>query len=310
MSLIPKSRPVISWTLLIAFANGCSLAPSMGMRPSPPGAAFSQEVLDGCAKRHGSPGQVYIQCLDFYSVVEWGNNLGEAYRSRATINEWSIYFAGTLGLASLAAVAGIAAAGHGASDAVKIIPIAGGFTSGFFALLDNKAKAAAYTDAANEIGLARNAAIEKTKGLSPAYDDARIALYEGITNAENKLETKRSSFAAAAAERKEELEKLQQEVAKAKINAAEAKELKPKEIAKGTKGGDPITLTTVKIDLTAFDWKKDFKVQVGSKAGTIVSVGFDSVTFTAPDQDATGDYNVVLQIRDRPVPPPLSLTYK
>jgi hypothetical protein len=307
--MIRGCRKVSSSIILLVFANGCSLAPSMGMRPTAPGAAFSDEVLKGCQDRHPSKDAVYLACLEFWPVYEWGNQLKEAYRSRATLNEWSIYFAGTLGLASLAAVAGIAAVGHGASDSVKIIPIAGGFTSGFFALLDNKARAAAYTEAANEIGLALNGAIEKTKGPSRPYDEARISLYQGIINAENKLETKRSSLAAAAAERKEEIEKLQQEAARAKINAAEAKGLDP---ATNAKGGDLIKLTIGKIDLTEFDWKKDFKVQVGSKDATkeIVSVGFDTVTFRAPVQDAAGPYDVILQIRDRPVPPPQKLIYE
>jgi hypothetical protein len=96
------------------------------------------------------------------------------------MNEWSIYFAGTLALASLAVVGGIAATGHGVSDALAIIPIVGGFTSGFFALLDNKAKAAAYTEAANEIGISLAAAMTNLSDDKPRYRETRATLYEGV----------------------------------------------------------------------------------------------------------------------------------
>jgi hypothetical protein len=208
--------------ILIFFINGCTMAPSMGIRPNPPGGAFSQEVLDGCAKRHPDQDkELYPQCIDFYSVVQWANQLSEAYRSRATMNEWSIYFSGTLALASLAAVAGIAATGHGASDALAMIPIVGGFTSGFFALLDNKAKAAAYTEAANEIGVALGTAMTNVTDERPRYSTSRAILYQDIVRAINKLETQRSTLAAAAAEKRVDTERLQNEATRAKINAAE-----------------------------------------------------------------------------------------
>jgi hypothetical protein len=302
----PKFRP-IAIGLLVVFVNGCTLAPSMGIRPEPPGGAFSQEVLDGCAKRHpGTDKNVYPQCLDFYSVVHWANQLSEAYRSRATMNEWSIYFAGTLALASLAAVGGIAATGHGASDALAIIPIVGGFTSGFFALLDNKAKAAAYTEAANEIGISLAAAMTNLSDDKPRYRETRATLYEGVVKAINKLETQRSTLAAAAAEKRVETEKLQNEAARARINAAESKELTPAHTE--TVAGDLVVLTVRKIDLTEFD-QKDIKLLVDEKAANIVAVGFDTVTFQAPAA-TSGDHLVMLQIKGRSIPLPLKLKYK
>jgi hypothetical protein len=276
----------------------------MGIRPNPPGGAFSQEVLDSCAKRHSSEDKdLYPQCLDFYSVVQWANQLTEAYRSRATMNEWSIYFAGTLALASLAAVAGIAATGHGGSDALAIIPIVGGFTSGFFALLDNKAKAAAYTEAANEIGVALGAAMTNLTDDKPRYSTTRATLYQDIVRATNKLETQRSTLAAAAAEKRVDTERLQNEATRARINAAESEKLEPTQTSKGKL----VKLTVRKIDLSEFD-EKDIKVSVDGKPSEIVVVGFDTVTFRAPDVPS-GEHHVTLQIRGRSIAPPLPLKY-
>jgi hypothetical protein len=218
------------------------------------------------------------------------------------MNEWSIYLAGTLALASLAAVAGIAATGHGASDALAIIPIVGGFTSGFFALLDNKAKAAAYTDAANEIGVALATAMTNvTDGAR--YSASRAILYRDIVKAINKLETQRTTLATAAAEKRVDTERLQNEATRAKINAAESKELDPAQTARG----NLVKLTVRKIDLSEFD-QKDIKVLVDEKPAEIVAVGFDTVTFLAPDAPS-GDHLVTLQIRGRSIAPPLPLKY-
>jgi hypothetical protein len=219
------------------------------------------------------------------------------------MNEWSVYFAGTLALASLAAVAGIAATGHGGSDALAIIPIVGGFTSGFFALLDNKAKAAAYTEAANEIGVALGAAMTNLTDDKPRYSTTRATLYQDIVRATNKLETQRSTLAAAAAEKRVDTERLQNEATRARINAAESEKLEPTQ----TSTGKLVKLTVRKIDLSEFD-EKDIKVSVDGKPSEIVVVGFDTVTFRAPNVPS-GEHHVTLQIRGRSIAPPLPLKY-
>ena len=289
--------------LIVTLSAGCSTLRSMGVRPNAPGGAFSDDVLNKCERLHPTKDASYRECLEYQAVVEWGEGLYEAYKSRATLNEWFIYFAGTIALASLAATAGVAAAGHGGSEALKYIPIAGGFTSGFFALMDNKAKAAAYIDAANETLSALGEA-DKMIGASSdtrAYGPARAYLYDKIVKATNKLEESRYTLAAAAAERKAELEKLQGEVVKTKIDAGETQKVTVVTGATTTKAGDIITLTTSKIDLTAFKWPDDFKILVGGQEAKLISRSFDSVTFEA-SKLSPGAHTVELRLKDRAVP--------
>lgn len=241
------SRLIISWTLLAFFGSGCSLA-NLGVRPDNPGLTFSPEVLTRCENLHPGKTGLYPGCLEFYDVIEWGNHLEEAYRSRATLNEWWIYFAGTLGLASLGATGGIAATGHGAAEAAKIIPIGGGFLSGFMGLLNNSAKAQAYTEAANAISEALAEAAENVSGNSPPYKTAKATLYKKIAKAKNDLEIKRSEGASAAANKQttEELQKVRTDVEQLRLDLAlrdsTVAGIDPTTVSPGAAGDVPIKI--------------------------------------------------------------------
>jgi hypothetical protein len=136
---------------------------------------------------------VRANCLFFFNVYEWGEELSEAYRTRATWNEWGFTAAGVTALAIVGSLTGLAAFGLAGSDAAKILPLAGGFVGGAAALWDNKARAAAYTVAANKIDTALAAAKD---GLSSDTYRAKAGeLQKAITSAKIELETKRSEFA-------------------------------------------------------------------------------------------------------------------
>jgi hypothetical protein len=274
----------------------------MGVRPDGPSGDFTTGVLNKCGKIHPATDSRYRECLEYEAVVEWAEGLYESYTSRASMNEWFIYFAGTVALASLASIAGIAASGHGGSDAVKIIPIVGGFTSGFFGLLDNKSKAEAYINAAKEIRAALGDANTAIKDPidSRNYGPARAALYNRIAKATNTLEEQRYTLAAAAAERRKEVEKLQGEIVNTKIDSAETQKLN---VAGGSnvKEGEIVTLTVSKILLTDFKWPDDFKILVGSQEAKLISRSSDSVTFASP-KNSPGVYAVDLKLKERSVP--------
>lgn len=186
----------ISGVLVLSFSPGCvsTSIPTLGVRPNQPNLEYSEAVVNRC-KREVAPetSSAYADCLYFYNVFEWGQDLSEAYRTRATLNEWGVMAAGIIALAVVGSLTGLAAFNQAGSDAAKIIPLAGAFTAGAAALWDNKGRASAYTLAANAIDTALSAA---GKDLTKAnYTRNAETLHQAITKAKNELETKRSEFA-------------------------------------------------------------------------------------------------------------------
>ena len=197
-------------------SSGAAFWTYAGIHSDPPSAGvYSKAVKDRCREMVGTAdadAATLRACYEYREVWKWGVDLEETYRARATMNRWFVYLAGTLALASLGTVSGLAAVGSGASDAAKLIPIAGGFAGGFFGLLNNDEKAAAYTVAANEIAKARKIAQEALKSVTrdaQTFLNAKVTLYNQITDAKTELETKRDSFLAAT---KKELEQLRKDV--------------------------------------------------------------------------------------------------
>lgn len=187
---------LVSCFLVLSLSSGCATTsiPTLGIRPNQPNLEYSEAIQNRCKKEvSAETSETYRDCLYFYNIVEWGQELSEAYRTRATLNEWGVMAAGVVALAVLGSVTGLAAFNRASSDAARIIPLAGGFTAGAAALWDNKARAAAYTEAANTIDKALSAA---RKGLvTTSYKQKAEALKETITTAKTDLETKRSELA-------------------------------------------------------------------------------------------------------------------
>jgi hypothetical protein len=224
-----RSQPVLArcaWTnvgvlyrivgsiLLITLFSGCA---SLGIRPDLPAFSLSPEAESGCKEKAGTYAEECLARIQFDTIVDWSNKLEESYRSRATFNEWSIYFAGAIALATVSTSAALAIV-HTAQETLALVPVAGGFSGAFFGFLDNKSRAAAYTVAANEIANARAQAIDMVtraqaaKATSSPTNSAQQSavaatyhcqagdLYKNVIEARNKLETTRKEQLAGTAQ--------------------------------------------------------------------------------------------------------------
>lgn len=186
---------IMPWMLVLSLSSGCSykawtVFPTLGIRPNHPTITYSSEVQTRCGTYSSPPTPA---CLDFFNTVEWGQGLSEAYRSRATMNEWSLTAAAVLGLVFIGTLSGLAAFGQGGSDAAKIIPLAGGFATGVTAWFDNKTRAKEYTLAADKIdgALAKAMAAVAVDGTDKTIRYETSKLYTAIYDAERELEKKR-----------------------------------------------------------------------------------------------------------------------
>ena len=171
---------LVTTVLIIGmFLTGCA---SLGVRPSKPDAKYA--------------GQNSCQSLNEY--MNYSRDLQEAYHSRATQNRWWIYFAGTLGLATIAATAGMAAAAV-STTTIALVSISGGFTSGFFAFLGNDILAEDYTKAATSVDEAMADVPQIVKQADEgACANAYAELVKKVSDAATQLEKDRTTSAQAA----------------------------------------------------------------------------------------------------------------
>lgn len=122
-------------------------------------------------------------------LVTFGNEVTDAYRSRARWNRYFVYIGGAIALAGASALAGLAAFEKADSDAAKAIPVATVFTGGFFAMLNNKSLATSYEQAANKI----QSAIAQSE-VDEINKAGNAKLNKAITDAINTLEAKRNDI--------------------------------------------------------------------------------------------------------------------
>jgi hypothetical protein len=202
------SRPWLRAVAVIATASflgtGCNtIYPRyMGIRPDSPSIIAGKDIKTECAERHGTARLPLLTACEAYLVhVEWAQQLAEAYRTRATMNEWSIFLAGFIALGALSAVAGLGVAAAASVTTIGLIGVSSGFASSVFALADNKTRAGFYTVAANEIASAMAEANNKAAGATEPgpYTEATKMLTDRVNKAANTLEDKRYEAAAAAA---------------------------------------------------------------------------------------------------------------
>ena len=175
--------------VVVASLEGCSSLSrsSLGIRPPPPDARYGE--VDPCMR------------LDEY--LNYSRDLQEAYHSRASQNRFWIYVAGTLGLATIAASGGLAAAAV-STTTIAIVAFAGGFYSSFFAFLGNTDLAQDYTTAADAVSTA-----DSNARAAAALDEAQCAkayadLVKAVSDAANQLEEARTTSAVAALKRANE----------------------------------------------------------------------------------------------------------
>jgi len=190
--------------------TGCATTsfPVLGISPDHPNFSPSQEVLAWCGS---SKVGEKIPCEMYHNYHEYAETLSASYRSRATLNEWGLYFAGLVGLSGLTATAGLAATNAGI-QALRIVPLVSGFVSGITAVVENKDKALNYTKAANAI----DEAIDETNRMvvsGQTYAAAFEILSQKVTQAKNDLQSSRVELAA----RDKQLEKLVEEKIKEKL---------------------------------------------------------------------------------------------
>jgi hypothetical protein len=203
----PGLRAVAVIVTACFLATGCNtMYPRyMGIRPDSPAIIASTDIKTECNERHGSnePKDRLLlnACEDYLVHVEWAQQLAESYRTRATMNEWSIFLAGFIALGALSAVAGLGVAAAASVTTIGLIGVSSGFASSVFALADNKTRAGFYTVAANEISSAMAEANNKAAGATKpeSYTQATTALTDRVIKAANTLEDKRYEAAAAAA---------------------------------------------------------------------------------------------------------------
>jgi hypothetical protein len=266
---------VLSWVVL-----GCSMGPYFGIRPDEPVFTVSRATA----------------CQEFVVFAKYTQELQEAYHSRATQNRFWIYAAGTTALGTMATSAGLAAASAASFGTLALLPIAGGFASGFFAVLDNPTLADIYTIAANRLATALQESdarlVLNEEGSryanQPACAAAHAHLRLGVTQAKIDLERARTDSAFAALQRvAAQTQRFNQLVAQSQAQAVtqavqkgEITAIQPSEVVVGQEREFTLTVSNVNLASIGF---ADVKVLIGTETR--------SVYWTPPDPN-TGNYAV------------------
>jgi hypothetical protein len=234
-------------------SSGCGMFPRyLGIRPDSPAITPSSEVQNECARRDRIAGSLLtLDCEGYLSHVEWAQQLNQAYRTRATMNEWSIYLAGTIALGALSAVGGLGLAAAASTTTIGLVGVSSGFASGFFGMLNNSARAGFYTVAANDIAAALAEAARRvgTPPTAQSYAAATVILHDKVEAAAAWLETKRSEAAAAAAasaQKEQATQQMQDRLALAEKAALVAIDPASSKVQK------PSILTTNGVDLSKY----------------------------------------------------------
>jgi len=286
----------------------------LGIRPDALDTAPSTDITKWCETETGeSRGKTFAGCVRFYQTVEWADHFVESYRSRATLNEWSIYAAGTVALGALATIGGLAVAGEAASQTAGFVSVGSGFTSGFFGFLDNKTRAGFYTQAANDIATARAEAVNEVMAnrTEGKYWEQAGKLYVEVTKKVNWLETQRKE-AAAKADVAAQIDQLNKRIDQlnSTLLSASIGQLVP---ANG-KQGDTVTLMTPGSDLRPY--KDSLKLLVGETSAEITQIELGSVRFKIPAKPIATQptYEVRLRVGNMTIAPSGTeapkLTYK
>jgi len=282
----------------------------MGMRPDAPDGSASSGVRGECERRHPKPppDADRIACEQYLAYVDWARQLTESYRSRATLNEWAIYAAGTIALAGLSVVAGLGLAAAASATTIGLVGVSSGFAASFFAFMDNSTKAGFYTVAANDLTTALDKATQTT-GTNPTateYGAATKALSDSVSRIINELESHRFTAAAAAAS-SQQVQKAQQDLQELTkiIETASLADLRPSK----AKAGDTVTVVVAGIDLTVY--KERIRIFVGGRqaAGEVTSK--TEVKFkVAPVPPTTKTDTVRVWVGPASLPGEQTLTYE
>jgi hypothetical protein len=259
-------------TLLVPamLLSGCgTIMPRyLGIRPDATDIRPSESMEGKCKARHKgqtNEASLVAACQEYEGYVEWANQLLESYKTRATMNEWAIYVAGTIALGALGAIGGLGIAAAAATETIGLIGVSSGFAAGFFGMLNNSDRAALYVAAAKEIETALGKAADRVAIFpdKPATYGAAVKIVSrAVRSASINVEAGRYRLAAVAAAAQEQ-QQAKDEVAEYRRLAAEAAV-----VDIGSCSGFPRAGAKVDILLTGVDidqYKGRIKVIVDSK---------------------------------------------
>ena len=132
-------------SIAILFSGCSSFSSTLGYRPefsttsTPPSTPACELALLAT-----NANAAKAACEEYYTAVKWGENVAQAYKTKAFMNEWSVYVAGAVGIIGLAVGGSLAATDEGNTDAAKIIPLVTAAVASLFALNQSDDKATAY----------------------------------------------------------------------------------------------------------------------------------------------------------------------
>lgn len=264
---LDRSMSVALISATIASGCGTVYPRYLGVRPDVEDRQLSERKKEWCETLHTQNAPLIAACRRYWGNVEWANQLLESYKTRATMNQWAIYVAGTIALGALAAIGGLGIAAAAATETIGLIGVSSGFASGFFAMLNNNERGALYTEAGTEIIDGLKAARQKVEIPNPTLDqyvEAITVLASHVDRADVAVEKGRHSLAAAAAASPER-QKALEDVTEFQRLAAEGALVGITPASTPRAGGDvELALAGVKVD----KYKERIKVYVD---GTITA---------------------------------------
>lgn len=289
-------RSVAILLLVVSLSNaGCyTMYPRyLGVRPDAPDITPRPRVVEECARRHPSPSPpaadpTRTACEQYLDHVLWAQQLAESYRTRATMNEWAIYLAGTIALAGLSVVGGLGVAAAASVETIGLIGVSTGFTAGFFGFMNNPRRAGFYTDAANKISTALASGTQVVADpTKPNYDLATQQLASAISTAANNLEKERFEAARDAARSAEVAD------AQEKLRVLQTGLLVSLDQTSGQQG-TAVVATVAGVDMDKY--KASARVHLDSFPTVAVYVSQTQVKFTVPTIPVPKPASVKIQL--------------
>ncbi len=175
-------------SIAILFSGCSSFSSTLGYRPEFPTTFAPIHACDNISENDAKE-----PCKEFYNIVKWGEEIAQAYTTKAFMNEWSVYAAAAVGIIGGAVVGTLTATDQGNTDAAKITPLVTAAVASLFALNQSDDKAAAYSEAVIVIEEAqatadRHVRRNKTKdGFQAGSEILTESIRQQIVNLEKRM---------------------------------------------------------------------------------------------------------------------------
>lgn len=179
--------------LALCFA-GCF--PKLGYRPEFPTTLTPIPACEDLADASKA-------CTEYYNIATWRAQLTQAYKTKALINEWSVYMAGAVGIIGGAVVGTLTATNQGNTDAAKVTPPITGAIVALLALNQSDDKANAYdesTIALEEAQAATDRYVSRNKtkeGFQLGSYILKDSIQQEIINLDSRMVAIRKKMAAS-----------------------------------------------------------------------------------------------------------------